>query len=274
MKNFTLLILSILLSTTVFDATAKGKKLRLDLEEGSSHRVVNTLDIQYFTDATLTEKQASMKFEMTYKYDVLEKSKEGIHKIKVEITRIKADQNMGPMVVSYDSDSSDASNPMAAGIASQFKHLLNSPITIKVNNLGEVVEKPKKDTTSSPMGGFEFVDMVEQLFMKMPEEEIKEGYTWSQSQAGSNVGAIDAKLNFKVTEISKKTVSLSYNLDEGSIKAPDEALKDMEIKSSGKVLFDRKTGKMLSNTSNQSVKGNGPQGSFFMITTVKQESQD
>ncbi len=249
-----------LLSVTTYASAPSGVELKLNLEKGKTYNFKSTADIQYFADATLTQKMMSMKVMMEMSQKVADKSRDGIHTIEIEITRIVVNQEASGMTVDYDSDNPDPSNPMTAMIEQQFNGLLNSPATIKVNQQGQIIEKPEE--TGQPVS---IASVVNNLFVELPKEQISKGYSWTDTKA---VQGTEATLNLTVSDITKKQVMVSLKSANSEILEGE----NLEAETNGNITFDRKSGIALMSISNSTVKGSSPQtGEFFMVTTNKQE---
>jgi len=266
MKILSLLTAS-LFSLTTMAASPSGVELKLDLEKGKTYSFKTTSDIQYFSDATLTEKIMSMNMSMEMSQKVLEKTSDGIHTLELTITRIIVDQSMGGMQVSYDSNNKTEAGSMAEMMAKQFGSILNNPITVKVNAHGEVIEKPAE----TPGQAMSLASLADELFFTLPKEEISKGSTWEITKEQESIGT-DIVLDFKVTDISKKEILVDFKSENDKVATGEEGSSDVDMKTEGKLKFDPKTGLIRSNKTNQTIKGNSPQmGEFFMVTSINQE---
>ncbi len=271
MKKVALILLSSMFVSSVFaeELSPKGTKIRLDLPVGSKHEITTDMMITNFTDASLSEEVAKVNTSIKSSYEILEKSAEGVHTVKATIMAIKANTSAQGMEINYDSEDPETAQGMGAMIAQQFAPILNKPVTFKVNNLGEVVEKPE---ASEDNGTMILQNMIDNLFMKMPEQEVSKGDTWEDTQS-SGMGA-SMTMSFKVEEISKNEITLSYTADSDDLKLDEEAQgEDIKLEMGGKVIFNRKTGKLVSNNLSQTMSGSSPeQGEFFTVSTLKQST--
>ncbi|MGB0178108.1 MAG: hypothetical protein ACPF9D_13145, partial [Owenweeksia sp.] len=100
------------------------------------------------------------------------------------------------------------------------------------------------------------------------------GDTWKKSKDSEGGLPLDISVNFKVDDITKKVITLSFSADKSDLMVEEDSpIGDMDLKMGGKVMFDRNSGLMLSNSVSQTLSGSDPQqGDFFMVTTIKQTS--
>jgi hypothetical protein len=244
----------------------KGTQLRLDLPVGKLIKMSCIMNMNYFSDAQLSQKVMSMKMTIDNEYKVLEKTNEGIHTVEFSITRIQMNQSMGGMEMKYDSSNPDNSNPMSQAIAAQLGDVLNVKYIAKINAMGKMVEAPE-----SVAGQVSPEQMMEYLFMDFPEENIRKGYTWKQ-ESSQNMSGITTQMTseMKVTEVTSKVVTVKQKLLPGT-KIEGEALAnaDLDIKQSAVLKIDKKTGQAKSGKFSASLKMQDPQaGEIFIVTTT------
>ncbi|HAD96182.1 MAG TPA: hypothetical protein DCG19_02190 [Cryomorphaceae bacterium] len=275
MKKIAFSILSVFAFTAVMaeETAPKGTLLRLNLDKGAEHTIVTDMKITSFTDASLQEEAFKMETTSSLNYKVMDKSAEGIHTIEASITSLTARQSAQGMEIFYDSNDPETSQGMGAMVAQQFEPILNKKITFKVNSMGEVVEKP----TETAEGPINMADFVDNLFMKMPKQEISKNDTWKEENSGSGMAPFELSLNYKVDEITRDEVIISTSAGKEDLKMEDaeaSEVKDMNLKMGGKMTFDKKTGRIISSTLSQTVSGSDPQqGEFFMVTSITQTSK-
>ena len=94
MKKLTLFGLILAFSISSLNTFAKDNLLRLNLEKGKSYSMSTSMDMKYFSDATLSEKIMSTYFDFTIDMKVLDKAKDGTHTIEVTVTGVKGTQEM------------------------------------------------------------------------------------------------------------------------------------------------------------------------------------
>lgn len=248
--------------------------LRLNLKKGSKYEIVTNSKIDYFKDASLSEKVLSMNMDIQINMEVLDKTAEGIHTVRAMITHIKADQSVAGMSIAYDSEEEGGGDGMAAMLAKQFDPMINKSLTLTVNSLGEVTDVKEEEGAQTGNGVVSLSQMAENFFVKLPEQSLKEGDSWQQDQEVEMAQNTSVTMNFKATEIKGGTVEMSYEADESSLKTELEEMGDLELNMSGTYTFDKKTGMLISNKGNNTMKGSDPQmGEFFMVITTEQNTQ-
>lgn len=272
MNRFTLLsaffILLFSISATADDSGETT--LRLNLKKGSRYEIVSNSKMDYFTDASLSEKVLNMDWNVAISMEVMDKTAEGVHTIKAEITRINANQSAGGMTMSYDSENASEDDPMAAMLAQQFDPLIKHPITLTVDQLGKIIEVAGEEKEG---GMVSLSSIAQNFFMELPENPVEEGDKWQQEQE-IEMSNTKINLDYSTVKISGNTVELAYHADEKSITTEAKELDGFQIKLKGNSTFDKKTGMMVSATQNTTMKGSDPQmGEFFMVTTTDQSAK-
>ncbi len=248
---------------------AQNIELRLDLKKGSKHQISTQMINTNFVDASLQEESMKMDYTLNTEFEVLDKTSDGIHTIKALVSGIKAYMSAQGMEISYDSEDPETAQGMGAMMAQQFEPILNSSVTFKVNNRGVVVEKPDLDTDNPMLDQ----NLIDDMFMEMPEQKISVGDTWEKTE--TEEGQMSITLHYTVEAITDNQVTLSYYAGPGdmNMEQTDNQIQDLNIEINGKIVYDRKTGKSLSNNLSQNMSGSDPQqGDFFNVTEIKQSS--
>ncbi len=268
MKKMMITMLAALMATTLFaenGGAPKGVTLRLDLPVGEKTQMEAKMKMNFFSDEKLSEKMISMDVSASSEYTVTSKT-DGIHTIEYVVTRLKLDQEMMGMQISYDSDNPEAGGPMAQQVASQMGGVLNEKITFKVNARGEVVEEPEMTADGMVI----MSQFSRQLFVEFPEEEITQGQTWTKEvDQEANGQKVTMKMDFTAEEVTSKQVKLKMKIVPSSFKMEGEGTENVEMNMSGDATFDLKTGKMLLTRNNTTSKIPNPQtgGEMFMVMT-------
>lgn len=248
----------------------KGAKLRLDLPVGTTVQMETDMQMDYYTDSKLSNKMMSQHIVLNNQYKVLEKN-DGIHTLTYSIDRMRLDQSMGGQEMSFDSDNPESDNPMAMALAQQFGGVTDAEITVKVNELGEVIEK---GDVSNPT----YAQMLntDQLFVEFPEKEITQGEKWMEEMdTDANGKNIAMKVEYNVKELTKDKVTLGMKIDPNSIMIDGEPNEDFKLNQEGSIVFDRKTGQMLNTSMSQVMEMENPQagGKLFMVNNVTIKSK-
>lgn len=256
------LLVSCFLLLTAF--VPKGTMLRLNLPVGEKIKMTQTMNMNYFSDAQLSEKVMSMKLTLDNNYTVTNKSKDGIHTIEFTISKVVMNQSMSGMEMTYDSSVPDDSNPMYQAINQQFGGLINKVFTAKVNNKGEIVESP-----AGSGGQVSPTQLIENMFIDFPDKKLKIGDTWKQENSNTTSG-VTATMNsqFSIKDITKKDVVIKQKLLPGtSIEGEAIENADFDIQQSSEMVIDKKTGKTKSGKINATIKVEDPNmGEMFIIT--------
>lgn len=239
----------------------KSDPLTLQLEQGSSHTLKNETNIQYFSDATMAEEVMSMNMTMMVDYSVSKVDENGNLTVDAKLSSVKLKQNMQGMGITYDSENADSTNEMGAMVAQQLEPLLNQIVSLNLDQYGEVM-KDEDAVEAAP--GTSPESLLRQTFTKLPGCELKVGATWAQEV--DTTSAISAPMVYTVESLDKEKVTFVYSVDKSDVKSEDVTA---DVQSGGKASFNRKTGKLISNTNNSTMKGSNPQmGEFFMVSTT------
>lgn len=239
--------------------------LTLNLEKGSAHKLVNSTDIQYFSDATMSEQVMSMTMELTIEYQVVDRDESGTQTLDAKVAKMVLNQSAEGMEILYDSSKPDSVEGMGAMVAEQFSPVLNQSILLKIDSKGEVIT----DSTAAEEEGLTPKNFMMNAFPKLPEGIVEEGTTWVQSGSDDDENT-GPKMTYTVTEVTKDQVTYNFELKNDSTTTLSPELQNADIKTGGTAIYNRKTGEIISNISNSTMKGSNPQmGEFFMISTTK-----
>lgn len=239
----------------------KSDPLTLNLEQGSSHTLKNETNIQYFSDATMSEEVMSMNMTMMVDYSVTKVDENGNLTVDAKVSAVKLKQNMQGMGISYDSENSDSTNEMGAMVAESLEPILNQIVSLNLDKFSEVIKD--ENAVETPQGTSP-ESLLSQTFTKLPGCELKVGATWTQ--AVDSTAAVSAPMVYTVESLDKDQVTFIYAVDKSTIKVEDTS---SDLQSGGKASFNRKTGKLIHNTNNSTMKGSNPQmGEFFMVSTT------
>lgn len=240
----------------------KSDPLVLNLEKGSTHILKNESNIQYFTDATMSEEVMTMNLSMMVDYSVTDIEENGTLIIDAKVASVKLKQNMSGMDILYDSGNADSTNEMGGMVEESIGPLINQIVTLKVDKYSEII---KDENDEEAVAGASPASLVGQIFTKLPACELKVGETWSPEVDSTSIAK--GVTVYTVSSVDKEKVVFTYVVDNGEVKT-DEV--DADLQSGGKAIYDRKTGKLIDNTNNSTVKGSNPQmGDFFMVSTTR-----
>lgn len=117
---------------------------------------------------------------------------------KIEAVKLKASQ-MG-MTLNYDSENPQNTSPLLADQTKDIDELINNPISLKYNELGQ--SDNSEDIEMNQLG---------MAIIELPEEELSVGSQWTltKSQEVSDV-EFSINMTYTVTGINKKEVNVSF----------------------------------------------------------------
>lgn len=175
------------------------------------------------------EQSMIMDMNMVMTQTAKDKGADQIFNIVSQIESIKMDMNMQMMMMSYDSENPDESNPVAQQMGEQFGPLLKKDIHVKINDRAEVIDITDAES-------FAGLGDIKSMFSaaSFPEQAIAEGESWTMSLPNEQLG-ID--LNYKLTYAGKEDGLIRVNLE----SVPTEEASAMAITASGFNLYDPKT---------------------------------
>lgn len=254
---------------------AKGERLRHEMQQTMNNEVV----VDANTINTVVDQTFSMFWTVT---DV---ATDGTATIEQKFDRIQMKMTLPQgQGFTYDSDSKEAPQGMAAMIAPMFSALLEGTITLKMSTRGEVIDATipeefaaaiKNSPGGQLMGDMASAEglkrMAEQASLRFPEEDLKIGESMS------------SKIEMKAPMIGKQIVETTYKYNgpkevEGKtyesftpamkitiepLAADEQAkqpagnvpaasdVKVTEQDSTGEILFSREEGRMISSKINQ-----------------------
>lgn len=266
LKKYLLIFAMFLSGANLLALNPSGVKLRLNLPKGEKVEMVSTVTTNSFRDKKMSEKAISVDLTMESYYTILDKSADGIYTVKYEITGISMTMDAMGQHMEYNSKSPDTTNPMTAIMAQQYSKLLNNPVTFKVNQLGETVEKPE---AQEAMAIEKYLD---QIFVTFPEKEISKGDSWEKEQKSPTPGAEGSMhIVYTITDISGNEVTTKVHSEPKDLKINGTPMKPEDMQQSGTLNFDRKTGKLLKSDFKQVLTTNNPQlGEIFTVMSIKQ----
>lgn len=142
--------------------------------------------IKYTTDMNMdVEGEASvvMDMKMVLAQTAQAKSDKNTFALASKIESVKMDMNAGMMMLSYDSENPDESNPMTQEFAKQLQPLLEANLMVETNERAEVLE------INGAEGLQGMVDL-KQLFNSahFPEQPIQVGDSWEMDVTHEQLG--------------------------------------------------------------------------------------
>ncbi|WP_166332597.1 DUF6263 family protein [Sphingobacterium chungjuense] len=175
------------------------------------------------------EQSMIMDINMVMTQTAKDKGADQVFNIVSQIESIKMDMNMQMMMMSYDSENPDDSNPVSQQMGEQFAPLLKKDINVKINDRAEVIDVADAEA-------FAGIGDIKSMFSaaSFPEQPIAEGESWSMSVPNEQLGV---ELNYKLTYAGKEGDLIRVNLE----SEPSDEAGAMSITASGFNLYDPTT---------------------------------
>ncbi len=177
------------------------------------------------------EGEQSMIMDMTMKMSqtVKDKGADNVYNVVSQIESIKMDMNMQMMMMTYDSENPDDSNPVSQQLGQQFAPLLKKDINVKINECAEVLEVENAEA-------FAGLGDIKSMFSaaSFPDQAIAEGESWDMSIANEQLGM---DVTYKLTYAGKENGLIRVNV----ASAPAEGAAQVSISADGYNLYDPKT---------------------------------
>ena len=239
----------------------KSDPLTLNLEQGSTHNLVQETNVQAFSDATMTDEVMNMKMTIMVDYTVSKVAENGNLTVDAKVSAVKLKQNMSGMGMNYDSQNPDSTDENGEMASEHFDPIINQMVIVNLDKYGEII----KDENAEPaVPGTNPESLIKQVFSKLPGCELKVGAIWIQEM--DSTSTVEAPMIYTVESVDKDKVSFTFTIDKSKSKDTD-AISDLQ--SGGKAIYNRKTGKLIETTNNSTMKGNSPQmGEFYMVSTT------
>lgn len=129
------------------------------------------------------EQSVLMDMRMVMTQTIDGKSENDNFLVKGKVASIKTDMNVGMMMLSYDSENPDDSDPMTAQLAQQFQPILDADLSVETDDRGKVVQFSGADNLQG-------VADLKSLFnsVEFPEQEVQVGDTWNMDVENDQLG--------------------------------------------------------------------------------------
>jgi hypothetical protein len=258
------------------DGKGSGTLLRWKLSPGKTMILTSTQNV----DMAVAGMKQKIETESNLSVKVVEEVDSNHFKIESAIERLKMDMTLPPPIgkVSIDSDSDEApSSPFLGPVVENIKKSVKQPATAVVSLLGETsdIKLPEAAAAQGP-GAPALQDMMKSVLMRLPDEAVRPGSTWTEVVENNAQGAAMKVTNdytYKGTEeVDGKTLERIEVVSKIEMEA-NEQIKLGETESSGWVLFDNELGRLHSSeiqqTINLQVSAQGQKMDQKMMTTTK-----
>lgn len=200
----------VLVALTTLSFMAKDSiTLRLRPQQGKTYTITSkatTMNMMEVQGQTINQSQ-NMDITQTFSAKEVTDAKSTL---ETQVESIKMTVSSMGMKFEYDSDHPEKTSPMIADQVKDFNKDIKKVTTVNYDALGNVVDDDNDDLNMSVLGA---------AIIKLPEEEISEGYQWTLDKNVSISGMeVNSKMTYTVTSISKKNIELSIkgNVDGSS----------------------------------------------------------
>ena len=174
--------------------------LRLHPQQGKSY-TINSKD----TSMSLMEVQGqTMNMSQTMETNqsfAIKEATDTQSVIESQIESMKMSISQMGMKFEYDSEHPEKTSPMIADQTKELEKTIKKPVDLTYDAMGNMIsEKDEEDMNS--LGN---------VIIKMPEEPISEGSTWTTSNTQGVSGMeFTVEFTYTVTSISKKSIEVSF----------------------------------------------------------------
>jgi len=262
-----LALLSCICSSSLFDKNAFGQDLQWKLQKGqrfslvTDQKMVTKMNVP---GAGLQEMPMNQSAEVEWK---VTDSDDKTFVVQQTIKRMKISMKSAFVNVDYDSDGEPSTDPVTKQIAKGMEQLIGVAISSKMSRQGKVLEvmlpeelANKPADPASPLSGDTLKQMFEQATIDFPSDITKVGKTWKQS-AEINLNGMKMKTDVTYrydgqVEVDGRKLE-KFNLESFvTLSEPPPGI-DMTVEdngSGGEILFDAKTGCIVSTKLTQNMK--------------------
>lgn len=217
-----LLLISISLLLNSFRADSKVP-LRLNLEKGATYEMTMNMTNNIDQEMMGQKMKIDQKTEMGFFFQVLDVLPNKNFKVEYFMSKMKLNMNINGQDVSFDSESTDDSNPMNKSL----KNLVNIKIRMELTPKGTIENIEGLDQYVNQLAGNQQMAQSMQMFMNdknfgsfmgqtfsyFPEEEIEKGSRWVSTFSLPALMNMETKMNYEATSISKEHILLNVNSD-------------------------------------------------------------
>lgn len=216
------LLISITLLLNSFRADSKIL-LRLNLEKGTTYEMTMNMTNNIDQEMMGQKMKIDQKTEMGFFFQVVDVLPNKNFQIEYSMSKMKLNMNINGQDVSFDSESSDESNPMNKSLKDLVKIKIKMELTPKgiVENIEGLDQFAKQLAGNQQMAQSmqmfmnekNFGSFMGQTFSYFPEEEIEKGSRWISTFSLPALMAMETKMNYEVASISKENILLNVTSD-------------------------------------------------------------
>lgn len=227
----------------------------LNLAKGQKYVVENKLSTTTSTQVQGQSMDSKADVASVYNIEVKDKTSNSFN-LTNTVTNIKMNMSMMGNTVNFDSDSAQDMN---GEMGSSLKDYINKPVDLEIDNSGNVITKPTKDTSATGLArqlNFEATGYGTQMaFLALPQNS-KVGNTWTDKM---DKDGITKSTTYIIKDISGNIATVSFTGTMATDKTFEQQGMEVSAKTTGKFSgeekVDTKTGVVQSNTSTSEASG-------------------
>lgn len=263
--------LSLVVAAMAAPAVAADSTLRWKFEKGEKFTYVMVQRTETKADVEGREIGSTQDVIIDLDWDVVEVDAEGTAKVTQTMKRIRFKLESAVGNFDYDSEEKkEIEGPMAI-LGPMLEGMVNQPVEMQMNNLGEViavkvpekmVESLQKAGPAAAVANSMFSEeglkkMMSQSMLRFPEKALEKGATWEEKSEMplGMMGTMALTRTYSYLGASDSNESEQIGLETKVQLIPKEnAPVEMSLtkqESDGKILFDNKSGHLLSSDINQ-----------------------
>lgn len=241
MKKYRFLCLLLFIST--LSSAQKSVLIRYQPKVGSTLKseMRALMDITIFTGGQEIKTEVYMGFDMLYQ---TKSRKSDVNQIEIVFDKITMDLDNPMMSGSYNSENIDNNDSFALKIAESFKGVIKTGIPVRVDTKGSIIEPidiVKYFPQIPESKAKELKDQMANQFIKLPENKVEVGATWTMNTSMNQVGEIEYTYTLKSIEKGELLLSVEGKmLDNDAMK-----MEMLNAVIGGDIKLDRKTGETL-----------------------------
>lgn len=217
---------------------AQKVNLAYNLEKGKYYKWEMTLDQEIDMKVQGQDMSMVQKIEFFTGNNILEVYKDSLL-IEQKIERVKMNQQVMGMNINYDSDSPNASDPMAAQMDQMFKSFIGEPVLIVLDKMGNTLRTDLGKLADNK----EFARNAgsSAQFIVFPGKTLKVGDSWEDNISPYVETGILTQAKYTLVKVESDMVVLNF---EGEIisKEGNELGMKMSGKQKGVIKIDMKSG--------------------------------
>ena len=194
----------VLLGLTTLSFMAKDSiTLRLHPQQGKSYTVISKATAMSLMEVQGQTMNMTQTMETNQSFTIKEAT-DTQSVIESQIESLKMSVSQMGMKFEYDSEHPEKTSPMIADQTKELEKSIKKPVDLTYDAMGNIIPEKEEESMNS-LGN---------VIIKMPEEPISEGstWTWTTNNTQGIVGfEFTVEFTYTVTSISKKSIEVSFN---------------------------------------------------------------